>query len=219
MNSASAYMEASLIVDTLAELSFPNAFNPYSEVCQSWDRRDGPAIRRANLRAVLGAGLSSTIDSIWIARDLGYRGGRRTGLPMTDEYHLADQARLFGTRRLSRATHGPVVKERTASMVWDCLWSLERRVFLWNIFPLHPHLPGDEMSNRRHSGAEGIACQPLLARVLEGLQPRSIVAIGRDAQSVLTRLHIPAAQVRHPSYGGQKEFASGLAAHYGSPVN
>ena len=219
MNSASADIEATLIVDALATLNFPNAFNPYSEVCQSWDRQDGPAIRRANLRAVLGAGLSSRIDSIWIARDLGYRGGRRTELPMTDEFHLADQARLFGIGRLSRATHGPVVKERTASMVWDCLWSLNRRVFLWNIFPLHPHLPGDEMSNRRHSVAEGLACQPLLARVLEGLQPRSIIAIGRDAQSVLASLHIQAAKVRHPSYGGQKEFASGLSAHYGSPVH
>ena len=75
------------------------------------------------------------------------------------------------------------------------------------------------MSNRRHSGTESEACQPLLIRVLEGLQPRSIVAIGRDAQSGLARLHIHAAEVRHPSYGGKKEFASGLAAHYGLPVS
>ena len=215
----SAHREASLIVGRLAGLRFPNSFNPYAEICARWDRRDSPRIRRANLYKVLVAGLSGGVDSIWIARDLGYRGGRRTGLPMTDEFHLADQARLLGSSTLLRATHGPMVRERTASMVWSCLRALDRRVFLWNVFPLHPYSSEDEMSNRRHTAAEGLECRSLLTRVIQAFQPCSIVGIGRDAERSLAGFKIPAVAVRHPSYGGEKEFRTGLADHYGSHID
>ena len=83
-------------VTFVAELKFDDAFNPYSDTCADFDRPDAAAIRRGNLAKVLEAALATGVESIWIARDLGYRGGRRTGLALTDEAHLNAHARLLG---------------------------------------------------------------------------------------------------------------------------
>jgi hypothetical protein len=209
--------QARNFVGRVAELSFDCAFNPYSDRCVDHDGADAPAIRRSNLALVLEAAMTQRVDSFWIARDLGYRGGRRTGLALTDEIHLAAHGRLFGTLPLARATTGPAVSERTATIIWQVLKRIDRRIFLWNVFPLHPYESGDPMSNRCHTRSERQACRPLLIWLLDALQPKTIVAIGRDAEVALADLRIQAAKVRHPSYGGQAEFVAGTAALYGLP--
>jgi hypothetical protein len=50
---------------------------------------------------------------MWIARDLGYRGGRRTGVPLADDVHLPLVGQLLGGVELQRATKGPLIAERT----------------------------------------------------------------------------------------------------------
>jgi hypothetical protein len=207
--------KADTFVNRIAALSFDCAFNPYAEACADHDRADAPAIRRRNLSLVLDAAITQGVDSLWIARDLGYRGGRRTGLALTDEVHLAAHAGLFGALPLARATKGPAVAERTATIIWQVLKSLDRPIFLWNVFPLHPHERGDPMSNRCHTRAERQECRPILMWLLDTLQPKTVVAIGRDAQLALAELDVEANKVRHPSYGGQAEFVAGAHALYG----
>src|SRR5439155_19264406 len=73
--------------------------------------------RRANLEAFLEAAIEKGVNTVWIARDLGYRGGRRTGVPLTDDVHLECVSRLFGGLNVKRATLGPVVAERTAAVI------------------------------------------------------------------------------------------------------
>jgi hypothetical protein len=154
------------------------------------------------------------VDSVWIARDLGYRGGRRTGLALTDDVHLVEHAALFGAPPLARATKGSAVAERTATVIWQVLKNLQRPIFLWNVFPFHPHERNDPMSNRCHTRDERQACRHLLTWLIDALQPKSVIAIGRDAQIALSDLEIAACQVRHPSYGGQSEFIDGMYVHY-----
>ncbi len=202
-------------ISQLAALRFENAFNPYSDACPDHDGVDAPGIRCRNLELVLDAVLRSGVDSFWIARDLGYRGGRRTGLALTDEVHLSCHAALLGTPPLARATKGPPVAERTATVVWRMLRAIDRPIFLWNVFPLHPHEPEDPMSNRCHTRAERDACRHLLVWLLETLRPHTVLAIGRDAHAALEDLGVRATPVRHPSYGGQAEFISGLKGIYG----
>src|SRR6202007_3116907 len=96
----------------------PSVFNPYRETCAHHDRPDAAAVRRRNLERYLEAALDARLDTIWVARDLGYRGGRRTGVPLTDEVHLGPAGALMGGIELERATRGPVVAERTAAIVW-----------------------------------------------------------------------------------------------------
>lgn len=202
-------------VNHLAALSFENVFNPYADVCPAYDKSDAVLIRRRNLNFVLDAALSQGIDSIWVARDLGYRGGRRTGLALTDEFHLFWYAQLLATPPLARATEGTAMAERTATVVWHALQLINRPIFLWNVFPLHPHEPGAPMSNRCHTKAERKAFQQFNSRLIEALKPKQIIAIGRDAQSAMAELDIESVKIRHPSYGGKTEFFGGLAEVYG----
>lgn len=206
---------ASDFVALVADLRFDNAFNPYSDTCADFDRPDAAAIRRANLTAALEAALAKGVDSVWIARDLGYRGGRRTGLALTDEAHLDAHAILLGAKNFKRSTLGPVAAERTATVIWRMLMEIERPVFLWNVFPLHPHEPGHPMTNRSHTRSERYACRHVLVTLLDLLAPQSVLAIGRDAEIAMSDLGIAAKQVRHPSYGGQPEFIAGVSKHYG----
>ena len=201
-------------VAKLAELRFENAFNPYTDVCPIHDFPNAPAIRRRNLELVLAAAISGGIGSMWVARDLGYRGGRRTGLALTDEKHLDCHAEMMGGAELIRATKGPLVVERTASIVWRALQAINRLILLWNVFPLHPHAPDAPASNRCHTAKERKACEFLTQALIEKLAPQRIVAIGRDAQAAMAGFGVEVVKIRHPSYGGQSEFLAGISDAY-----
>lgn len=209
--------EVDRFIEELAALRFDNVFNPYAQSCSIHDRANAPAIRRRNLEIVLKAALAGGVDTVWVGRDLGYRGGRRTGLALTDEAHLALHGDLYGCGALSRATRGPAVAERTATIIWDMLAAIGRPVFLWNVFPLHPHEAGDPMSNRSHTRAEREACKGLMLWLLSALCAKRVVAIGRDAQNALMDFDVPCVAIRHPSYGGQAEFVAGVADLYKLP--
>ena len=208
-------MKPSAFVEALTAIQLDGVFNPYSDRCMLHDRADAPQRRRANLLAVVEAATEDGIDSVWIARDLGYRGGRRTGLPLTDEIHLQMFSEIYGGLALSRATKGPPVAERTAAVIWKVLKHINRPVFLWNIFPLHPYEPGDPLSNRCHTRAEREVFRDLLFTLLTMLRPKSVIAIGGDAHKSLVELAINCHAVRHPSYGGQSEFTQGMNELYG----
>lgn len=201
-------------VDALSTIELENTFNPYRDICAIHDAQDAVERRCRNLRRCLESALDANVDTIWIARDLGYMGGRRTGIPLTDEAHLADAERLFGGIQLDRATTGPSLKERTATITWQLLAEIGRPVMLWNVFPLHPHAPKLPMTNRCHRRSEREAAWPFLLALIEMLQPKRLVAIGRDAAAALEGLDIPVSNVRHPSYGGQPEFIAGIQAIY-----
>ena len=202
-------------IHALTGLRSQHAFNPYTDACEDYDSVDAPAIRRRNLRLVLEAATPKGVHSIWVARDLGYRGGRRTGLALTDETHLGAHAELYGCLPLAKATRGPVVAELTAKVVWTALKGVRRPVFLWNVFPLHPYVPGDPMSNRPHTHAERRSSAHLIGWLVSTLQPRTIIAIGKDAATALQESGLRPVIVRHPSYGGQRDFAEGIANAYG----
>ena len=201
--------------DALADTSLKSVFNPYRDHCSIHDRAGGARVRKRNLVHCLEAAIEAHADTIWIARDLGYRGGRRTGVPLTDEVHLRSASALFGGIALDRATRGPVVAERTAAVVWRVLSRVGVPVVLWNIFPLHPHETDDPLSNRCHSRAERDATWPFLTALIAMIAPRRIVAIGREAALALAGIDVPVMTVRHPSYGGQGEFIAGVHAIYG----
>lgn len=204
-------------VDALSNVELAHTFNPYSDICPTHDAPDAARLRRLNLQHCLESALDAKADTIWIARDLGYRGGRRTGIPLTDEAHLDDASRLFGGAVLERATRGPALAERTATVTWNLLSDIGRPVVLWNVFPLHPHAPDEPMTNRCHKKSERIETWPFMLALLDMIKPRQLVAIGRDAGAALVGLEVPVETVRHPSYGGQTEFIAGIQRIYHLP--
>ena len=208
-------MAIETIVQNLSAIDLENVFNPYADRCGLHDRRDAPKQRRRNLALTLNAAFDLRVRTIWIARDLGYRGGRRTGLALTDEVHLDNLGLLYEGLTVKKATIGPVVGERTAKIIWEMLLRISQPVFLWNVFPLHPHKPGDPMSNRRHSARERNICSEFLHRIIDLLRPDHIIAIGGDAHMAIERFGIECTRVRHPSYGGQSIFIKQIEAVYG----
>lgn len=202
-------------VDALSKIELANTFNPYRDFCPFHDQPNAPQRRKRNLQRCLEASLDAKADTIWVARDLGYRGGRRTGVPLTDEAHLSNAQRLFAGAVLERVTTGPVVAERTATVTWQLLADIGRPVVLWNVFPLHPHTADDPMSNRCHRKSERDTTWPFLLALIAMIRPTRLVAIGRDAGAALAGLNTPVETVRHPSYGGQPEFIAGIRSIYG----
>jgi len=208
-------MTPAQFVHSLRGLKFESAFNPYSDRCDVHDLSDAPDRRCRALLRMLEAAAHTEIDAIWIGRDLGYRGGRRTGLALTDDVHLTVHAMRWNVS-VERATAGSVVAERTAAVIWSMLASVTARVFLWNVFPLHPHEPGEPFTNRAHRPVERAAGEEVLAELITMLRPRRLVAIGNDAtKSALKIAGIGrVVQVRHPSYGGQRDFIQQVACVY-----
>ena len=204
-----------LFVENLATFKFVHAFNPYSDLCPDHDRPDAPVIRRRNLVRMLTAAEKTGTDTIWFGRDLGYRGGRRTGLALTDEPHLAELGKAFGNVVIERATLTQPVAERTAQEIWKMIRRLPSAPFLWNAFPFHPYEPNDPMTNRCHTAREARMVEGVLESLLDWLRPVRIVALGNDAHRALTRMGYEAICIRHPSYGGQAAFVNGISKAYG----
>lgn len=172
-------------------------------------------MRKNNLRTYLQSILDMGIDTIWMGRDLGYRGGRRTGLALTDEERLGLFARLYPGTIPVKATKGPVVAERTASEIWNVLLRLDQPPLLWNVFPFHPHEPGDPMTNRRFTAKELAMVSELNHQLVAWLKIKKIICIGQDAAGYARSMGLQVECVRHPSYGGISDFRSGMQRVYG----
>jgi hypothetical protein len=110
-----------------------------------------------------------------------------------------------------------MVAERTAAVVWSMLVRVSAPVFLWNVFPLHPHEPGEPFTNRAHRPCERAIGEEVLAELIIMLRPRRLVAIGNDAAKAANRVAglTEVIQLRHPSYGGQRDFVRQAQCLYG----
>ena len=204
-------------VKALGGLYFPNTFNPYRDRCAEHDLDNAPLYRSESLLTVLEASAGSETDSLWIGRDLGYRGGRRTGLALTDDIHLEKHAERWGVSVRKATKAKDIEAEHTATFVWKALDRIEASVFLWNLFPLHPHEPWNQFTNRAHNSLERKAGEDVLSELIHLLKPRRLIAIGNEATLTAYRLreNEEVFKLRHPSHGGQNKFIRQTREIYG----
>ncbi|MEC3912593.1 uracil-DNA glycosylase [Sphingobium sp. CR2-8] len=203
-------------VERLASVQISNVFNPYCDHCEVHDLVDAASIRRSNLEAILDLRKSTSVDSIWFGRDLGYRGGRRTGLALTDEVAMFSAAgALKAGPKIARATHGTPVAERTAAVIWSLINRLRRPPMLWNAFPFHPHEPEAPFTNRAHTTRERRLTGWAIEALIDRFDNPQLIAIGNDASKALSDLGFKHQTARHPSYGGQREFIETMERLHG----
>ena len=204
-------------VESLSSVKLDNVFNPYWEHCAVFDQDGAPRRRVESLMRIVEAAVDQGVDALWIGRDLGHKGGRRTGLAFTDDAHVAVHGQRWGVA-VERFTRGAIVRERSAQFVWRSLARVRQSVFLWNVFPFHPHQPEEAFSNRRHNARERRVGEAYLAALVGLLGPRLLIAIGEDAEVAARRVAKTeqVVRVRHPSYGGQALFEEQICKLTGS---
>lgn len=195
------------LIDLIKATRFENVFNPYVHNCEVHDNEQSCQVRESNLRLYLNQQLKLKPEIIWLGRDLGYRGGRRTGIPLTDEIHLPILNQVLGVKKIVKATKTEPMKELTASVVWKLTSRFSVAPFFWNVFPFHPYSHDDAMTNRSHSKIEFQNSQQILDSILSVFGFKYYFALGRDAYAALEGMGIKPIYARHPSHGGQKIFS------------
>jgi hypothetical protein len=185
----------------LPHLRIGATFNQYAEAGPD-DVPGAPEIRLANLRAYLAERAGA--DVVCLGEAGGYQGMRWSGIAFTSERNLLRWGTPYRPSCAARTWSEP-----SGTIVHKVLEELgaERRVILWNTVPTHPHRPGEPLSNRRPTVAEVEAGAPLAMRLIELVRPRTVVAVGRIAESVLPP---GTAYVRHPANAGGPAFREGM---------
>lgn len=204
-----------IFLKDLSAFKAERVFNPWAANCEEVDVEDSFSLRRQNLRTVLCACADADAIDVWIGRDLGWRGGRRTGVALVDEVSLDDYANSIEVAGLVKATAGPVMRERTATEIHLARRRVSRKLFFWNVFPFHPHEANNPQSNRMHTREERDIGLAFLKTALALLPVRRIVTIGNDATHAVQAIDVECFPVRHPSYGGQRDFHRQVDFHYG----
>jgi hypothetical protein len=138
----------------------------------------------------------------------GWHGCRFSGVPFTSELQLVE-GRLPFSGQISSHSGAPHA-ESSATIFWQALKPHHPQFFIWSSVPFHPHLPGEPLSNRTPARQELREFLPVLSEVLRLLEPKQVLAVGRQAQQALAWLEIPDIALRHPSHGGATEFKAGI---------
>jgi len=197
-------MDWQQVVNRIADIVLPGCFNPFSDRDEEHDLPDAPEIRRQNLQNYLKAMERLRPEIAFVAEAPGYRGMRRTGIPLSSEVLLPKIAELLGTD-FKKATRTKAMPEITAKAVWGAIEEIGEPVLLWNAVMVQPTAE-DGYHNRTPRKKEILAFQDILQEILNAFKPEIIFAVGRTAERALRMLGIDATYVRHPAHGGAEKF-------------
>lgn len=159
---------------SLATYEGHNVYNPWRDYDPRYDISEEAAKWRLdNLKAYLLPRLGRASHMI-VAEAAGYQGCRFTGIPITCErmllgFHNTVDPTMISPSTLYRTSHPTSMyidkaiqrakgfNEPTDTVVWKGL--VENHldpydVLLWNMFPFHPHKPGQALSNRTPTSQE-----------------------------------------------------------------
>jgi uracil-DNA glycosylase len=187
----------------------PNVYNQYS-----YENQEN-AVRRDNLLIYLEQMYKLNPEVILVGEAPGYRGCRLTGVPFTSEHLLMNnigELKLFGAEAGYRlaSPKDKLLKEATATIIWNTLLENYIVSLAWNAFPFHPHKADNGESNRTPLKSELIIGERFLLQIIDMFNIKKVVAVGRKAEETLGKLNIQCSRVRHPAQGGKNDFVQGI---------
>lgn len=197
-------------IEELAQTEvMPNVYNQYS-----YDSPEN-TIRRNNLYIYLKQMYKLKPQVIFVGEAPGYRGCRLTGVPFTSEHlliHNIEGLSLFGKEAGYKlaSQKEKLLKEATATIIWETFLNFDLLALAWNAFPFHPHKKESGESNRTPSQQELVIGEKPLRQMIEMFNIEEVIAVGRKAEYSLNKLNIRAHTVRHPAQGGKKDFVEGI---------
>lgn len=202
-------------------------FNPWTKSDGQYDiGEEAPKIRCENLRKYLL--MRENANYILIAEAPGYQGCHFSGIPMTSERLFKNHKDIFkGMKRSSnpqksmgqpKTVQKDGFAEPTATIVWELMVNelcIEPDNFvLWNTFAFHPHEKSNLLSNRtpcHHELKLGRKVLDEFLKLFPTQNTRKIIAVGNVAKATTVNFGYAIEEeccVRHPAYGGAKEFCS-----------
>lgn len=188
-------------------------FNPYDAASP------GGEDRQRNLTLYLHDMLRRKPRAVMVFEAPGYRGCRVSGIPVTSERIMLrgiEKWGLFGAGYTPTSGQPEGISEMTATILWEALITYaDEPPLIWNTVPLHPHQPGDPLSNRTPTASEQRDGAQMMEAMLDVFGPMQMLAVGRVAQRALAALGCDAVPLRHPSQGGKPEFIRGLSSVFG----
>ncbi|MGN8050562.1 uracil-DNA glycosylase [Curtobacterium sp. 22159] len=168
---------------------------------------DEGRLRRTNLERYLSR-TGPGADTLLVAEAPGWRGMTNTGIPFTSMRELGPEYLVPPEPTAPWEASSRVV--RAALDEWRGVPPVA-----WAIFPHHPFVAPDRLTNRTPRPAEVRDGAPVALALLDALGGASrvrVVAVGRKAQGALALAGIDAIAVRHPAQGGAKQFTEQLLA-------
>jgi hypothetical protein len=160
--------------------------------------------------------LSCSPEFILCGEAPGYQGCVRSGIAFTSERLLICGQIPRVAKVVGRLTERKrPFSEPSATIVWNTLHRLgiAEKTVLWNAVQLHPHEPGNYLSNRTPKVGEVALGQAGMHMLIEAFPSAKIVAVGRKAEGLLATMGVNVVgAVRHPANGGATQFANELEA-------
>lgn len=202
--------EIEAFIEELATMEVtPNVYNQYSFDCEE------NSIRRDNLLNYLVQMSRIKPKTILVGEAPGYRGCRLTGVPFTSEHLLMkniEGLNFFGVEKgYKQAIQGErLLKEATATIIWDTFVKQNVTMLAWNAFPFHPYKHGNVNSNRTPLKSELVMGEKPLLKMIKIFNIRNVIAMGNKAEESLHKLGINCEKVRHPAQGGKNKFVEGI---------
>jgi uracil-DNA glycosylase len=181
-------------------------FNPYRGIDPTVDQPGADCIRRDNLWRYLES-FTAWPEIFVIGEAPGWRGCRFSGIPFTSEAQIVERWPVCG---LQSSLAKQPYREAAATIFWRVMRDYHPYFLAWNSLPLHPHQPGQPLSNRSPSQSEIRQAETGLAKLIELLHPRRVIAVGKSAVLAMHHLEVAALAVRHPGHGGSKSFEAGM---------
>ncbi|ROP65665.1 uracil-DNA glycosylase [Curtobacterium sp. ZW137] len=162
------------------------------------------SLLRTNLARYLDA-VGPGADTLLVAEAPGWRGMTNTGVPFTSVRELGPEYLVPPAPTAPWEASSRIVHAALAT------WSGPLPV-AWAIFPHHPFVAGDRLTNRTPRPSEVRDGAPVALALVAALGVSRVVAVGRKAQGALASAGINAIAVRHPAQGGARQFTEQLAA-------